>query len=164
MAAWYLVAGSTGAGKSTAAREIAERVGGVVFSIDAWMNALYWMDCPEKNDFAWALERVRRCEAQIEGVAKGLAGVGVSAVLDLGFTQRGQRREWLARAKAAGVACVLHVLNVEAEVRWGRVMERNLGESGTFAFVVTREMFDFMEERWEAPSVEELGEFGGGGF
>ena len=62
MARWHLVAGSTGAGKSTAAREIAERVGGVRFSIDAWMNALYWMDCPEKNDFPWALEREGRCE------------------------------------------------------------------------------------------------------
>ena len=164
MATWYLVAGSTGAGKSTAAREIAERVGGVVFSIDAWMNALYWMDCPEKNDFTWALERVGRCEAQIEAVARELAEVGVDAVLDLGFTQRGQRLEWLERARAAGVGCELHVLEVEAELRWKRVVERNLGESGTYAFEVTREMFEFMEERWEAPSVEELGEFGEGGF
>jgi predicted kinase len=164
MATWYLVAGSTGAGKSTAAREIAERVGGVVFSIDAWMNALYWMDCPEKNDFPWAMERVRRCEAQIEAVARELARVGVDAVLDLGFTTRAQRLEWRERARVAGVECALHVLEVDAEVRWGRVRERNLGESGTYAFVVTREMFEFMEERWEAPSVEELGEFGEGGF
>jgi len=164
MATWYLVAGSTGAGKSTAAREIAERVGGVVFSIDAWMNALYWMDCPEKNDFTWALERVGRCEAQIEAVARELARVGVDAVLDLGFTTRAQRWEWRERARVAGVECALHVLEVDAAVRWGRVRERNLGESGTYAFEVTREMFEFMEERWEAPSVEELGEFGEGGF
>jgi len=162
MAEWHLVAGSTGAGKSTAAREIAERVGGVRFSIDEWMSALYWMDCPEKNDFPWALERVGRCEAQIEVVARELAQVGVDAVLDLGFTTRAQRMKWLERAKAAGVECVLHVLDVDAEVRWARVCERNRGESGTYAFVVTREMFCFMEERWEAPSVEELGMFGGG--
>jgi len=162
MAEWHLVAGSTGAGKSTAAREIAERVGGVRFSIDEWMSALYWMDCPEKNDFPWALERVGRCEAQIEVVARKLGQVGVDAVLDLGFTTRAQRMKWLERAKAAGVECVLHVLDVDAEVRWARVCERNRGESGTYAFVVTREMFCFMEERWEAPSVEELGMFGGG--
>ena len=162
MAEWHLVAGSTGAGKSTAAREIAERVGGVRFSIDEWMSALYWMDCPEKNDFPWALERVGRCEAQIEVVARELAQVGVDAVLDLGFTTRAQRMKWLERAKAAGVECVLHVLDVDAEVRWARVCERNRGESVTYAFVVTREMFCIMEERWEAPSVEELGMFGGG--
>jgi predicted kinase len=164
MATWHLVAGSTGAGKSTASREIAERVGGVRFSVDEWMNALYWMDCPEKNDFPWALERVGRCEAQIEAVGRALAGVGVDAVLDLGFTQRAQRREWLEKAKAAGVECVLHVLEVDAEVRWERVLERNRGVSGTYSFEVTREMFEFMEERWEAPSAEERAEFGEGGF
>jgi predicted kinase len=163
-ARWHLVAGATGAGKSTAAREIAGRVAGVRFSIDEWMSALYWMDCPEKNDFAWALERVGRCEAQIETVARGLAAVGVSSVLDLGFTTRAQRMEWLRRARVAGVGCELVVMEVEAEVRWARVCERNLGESGTYAFVVTREMFEFMEGRWEAPGVEERGEFGEAAF
>ena len=161
-ARWYLVAGATGAGKSTAAREIAERVGGVRFSIDEWMTALYWMDCPEKNDLAWALERVGRCEAQIAAVAGELAGVGISSVLDLGFTQRSQRLEWLDRARGVGVECVLEVLDVEAEVRWGRVCERNRGASGTFSFEVTREMFELMEARWEAPSEDEVGLFGRG--
>jgi len=142
LARWYLVAGSTGAGKTTAAQEIAERVGGVRFSIDEWMKALYWMDCPEKNDAAWALERVARCEAQIAAVAEGLARVGISSVLDLGFTTRAQRMEWLGRARGVGVECLLEVLEVDAEVRWARVCERNLGESGTFSFVVTREMFE----------------------
>jgi predicted kinase len=160
MARWHLVAGSTGAGKSTAAREIAERVGGVRFSMDEWMSALYWMDCPEKNDLPWALERVGRCEAQIAAVAGELAGVGVSSVLDLGFTQRSQRMEWLKRAQAVGVECVLHVLDVDAEVRWGRVCERNRGEGKTFTFEVTREMFEFMEARWELPGVEEREMFG----
>jgi predicted kinase len=138
-------------------------VGGVRFSIDEWMNALYWMDCPEKNDFAWALERVARCEAQMEAVARQLAEVGVDAVLDLGFTQRSQRMGWLKRARAAGVECVLHVLDVDAEVRWARVCERNRGESATFTFAVTREMFEAMETRWELPSDEEREMFGRGG-
>jgi hypothetical protein len=68
---------------------------------------------------------------------------------------------WLERGRGVGVECELVVLEVEAAVRWGRVCERNLGESGTFSFVVTREMFDWMEARWEVPSVEELGMFGG---
>lgn len=155
MARWYLVAGGTGAGKTTAAREIAARVGGVVFSIDEWMTGLYWMDCPEKNDLPWALERVRRCEERMAAVAGELARVGVPAVVDCGFTTRAQRMEWLERARAAGVECELAVLEVDAEVRWERVQERNRGESGTFSFVVTREMFEAMEERWEEPGVEE---------
>ena len=157
---WHLIAGSTGAGKTTFARQLAEQTGGVRFSIDEWMNALYWMDCPAKNDLPWALERVARCEAQIEAVARQLASAGTAAVLDLGFTTREQRSLWLSRACAAGIACVLHVLDVRTETRWERVQQRNLNEAGvTYAFAVPREMFDAMELRWEAPTAEERASF-----
>ena len=159
-AQWHLIAGSTGAGKTTFARQLAERAGGVRFSIDDWMNALYWMDCPAKNDLGWALERVARCEAQIEAVARQLASAAMAAVLDLGFTTREQRSLWQHRARAAGVACVLHVLDVPAEVRWERVSERNVNGAGaTFTFDVPRAMFDAMEMRWEPPTAEERAMF-----
>jgi hypothetical protein len=44
------------------------------------------------------------------------------------------------------------------------VCERNRGESATFTFEVTREMFELMEERWEAPDEEERLLFEGGGI
>ena len=160
-AVWHLVTGPTGAGKSTTAREMAERLGGVRFSIDAWMTALFWMDCPEQNDLTWALERVARCEVQIEAVARQLATGGVDAVLDLGYTQREQRKGWLQRARMAGVGCELHVLDVPVEERWARVCERNKALSATFSFVVTREMFELMEAMWELPGELERGEFDG---
>jgi predicted kinase len=128
----------------------------VRFSIDEWMNTLYWMDCPAKNDLPWALDRVGRCEKQIAAVAEQLARVGTDAVLDLGFTQREQRDEWLQRARNAGLDIELHVLDVSKDVRWQRVCERNKGASATYSFDVTREMFDFMEGRWELPDGEEL--------
>jgi predicted kinase len=154
-ARWHLIAGPTGAGKTTFSRELAQRVSGVRFSIDEWMTALYWMDCPEKDDLPWALERIARCETQIEAVARQLASVGLDAVLDLGFTVREQRATWLERARAAGLACELHVLDVPAQGRWERVSDRNQGATATYSFAVTREMFDFMEARWELPGAEE---------
>jgi len=154
-ARWHVVAGSTGAGKSTFARELAARVGGVRFSMDEWMTRLFWMDSPEKKDFAWAMERIARCEEQIAAEALQLAAVGVDAVLDLGFTLREHREAWAMRARAAGVGVELHVLDVPAEVRWERVCERNRGESATYSFAVTREMFEFMEARWEIPDETE---------
>jgi predicted kinase len=159
MACWQLLAGSTGAGKSTLARELVERTGGVRFAIDEWMNALYWMDCPEKNDLPWALERVARCEAQIAVVAQQIAGAGVDAILDLGFTTKAQRLAWLERGRAAGVAVELHMLDVPAEVRWERVCERNRGASATYSFAVSREMFDAMEAMWELPDAAERAAF-----
>jgi len=156
---WHLVAGATGAGKTTFARELAERIGGVRFSIDEWMTNLYWMDSPGKKDFAWAMERIGRCEAQMTAMAEGLARVGVDSVLDLGFTLREHRSKWLMQARAAGIRCELHVLEVAPEVRWERVQERNHGASKTYSFEVTREMFEFMEERWEMPDAAERAEF-----
>ena len=76
-------------------------------------------------------------------------------MLDLGFTLREHREAWAKRARAAGVGLELHVLDVPAEVRWVRVCERNRGESTTYSFAVTREMFDFMEARWEMPDQTE---------
>jgi len=159
---WHLVAGATGAGKTTFARELAERVGGVRFSIDEWMSNLYWMDSPEKKDFAWAMERIGRCEAQMAATAEALARVGVDSVLDLGFTLREHRKKWMELARAAGIECELHVLEIAAATRWERVQERNREASETYSFEVTREMFEFMEQRWEMPDAVERAAFAGG--
>lgn len=158
-ATWHLIAGSTGAGKSTLARDLVQRHNAVRFAIDEWMNTLFWQDCPQKNDYPWAIERVRRCEDQIAAVAMQLANAGVDSVLDLGFTQRDQRLAWLARANAAGIACQLHVLDVPADERWQRVTERNQGASSTYTFAVTREMFDAMEQMWQLPDETERAQF-----
>jgi predicted kinase len=158
-ATWHLLTGSTGAGKSTLALDLAQQTNGIRFSIDDWMNTLFWPDCPAKNDLAFALDRIARCESQIAAVATQLAHSGIDAILDLGFTQREHRLAWLRRAQAAGIPCRLHVLDVPVEIRWQRVCERNLGgergDSATFTFAVTREMFDFMEARWELPDAAE---------
>ncbi len=154
--AWHLVAGSTGAGKTTYARALAQRVGGVVFSIDEWMNTLFWPDCPEKNDFPWALERVARCEAQAAAVAAQLAHAGVPAIVDMGLTTRVQRTKWVQWAVAAEVPVILDLLDLPAELRWTRVERRNASEAGTFAFVVSRAMFNAVESLWELPEQREL--------
>jgi adenylate kinase family enzyme len=43
-----LIVGSTGAGKTTYARKLAEQIQAVVYSIDDWMKGLYWQDMPAK--------------------------------------------------------------------------------------------------------------------
>ena len=59
----HLICGSTGAGKTTYALQLAEKLYAVRFSIDAWMAALFWMDTPQPLDPAWSIERVERCMA-----------------------------------------------------------------------------------------------------
>ena len=151
----HLVAGPTGAGKTTYARALADRTGGICFSIDEWMNRLFWPDLPEKNDFGWAMERVGRCEAQVAALAVQLAQRGCSSVVDFGLTTRAQREGWMRRAKDAGLNVELHALELPPEVRWSRVQGRNEAAQGTFVFPVTRAMFEGMEQLWESPGSEE---------
>lgn len=140
---------------------LAKRLGGVCFSLDEWMNTLFWPDCPLKNDLPWALERVGRCEEQAAVVAGQLAEGGTDAVLDMGCTSAAQRERWLARAVAGGIPPKLHVLDPPSVLRWSRVQERNASAGATFAFPVTRAMFDQVEEFWEPPSVAEQRRYAG---
>lgn len=152
----HLVAGSTGAGKTTYAIALAEKARAMRFSIDEWMGQLFWMDSPQPIRYDWAIERVARCEDAIFANVRRLAALGIPSVLDLGFTKAEQRGKFYRLARAHGIPVVLHFLDIPAEERWRRVIERNRGKGETFAMEVDRGMFEFMEGLWEPPSDEEI--------
>ena len=162
-AAVHLIAGSTGAGKTTYARELAAASGGIRFSIDEWMTALFWPDAPEPIDAAWAMERVERCYARISQVAFAAARRGVPVILDLGLTTRASRARFAAEARAGGLEPRLHVLKVPVAERWRRVEARNLqtGPDAQLGFAVTRAMFDYVEGLWEPPGEAEMADLQG---
>ena len=152
----HLVAGSTGAGKTTYALELAAREGALRLSIDEWMTALFGPDQPTPLQFEWMIERVNRCEAQMWAVAFQAAVLGTSIVVDCGLTRESHRFKWAKLAADAGLPVRLHHLDVDAEERWRRVQGRNVERGPTYRLEVTREMFDFVETLWERPSDDEL--------
>jgi len=154
----HLVCGSTGAGKTTYAIALAERLGGIRFSIDSWMSALFWMDSPQPLEPAWAMERVERCLEQIWAVARDVAARGLPCILDVGLTTLASRQRFAGAASEAGLSVQLHFVDVPVEERWRRVAARNAGRGETrqLAFAVTREKFDFVETMWEPPTPEEM--------
>jgi predicted kinase len=154
----HVICGSTGAGKTTYARRLSDVCGGVRFSIDEWMTALFWMDAPEPLEAVWARERVDRCLHQIWATAQGVAGRGIACVLDLGFSQASDRERFYRLGAEAGLSAQLHWLDVPAVLRWERIETRNRERGATYAlpFDVTREMFDFMESIWEPPTEHEM--------
>lgn len=156
-----LVVGSTGAGKTTYARRLAEELGGVRFSIDEWMTTLFWADSPQPIEFAWTIERVQRCEAQIAAMARQLAARGVPAILDLGFTTKEHRDRFRAFAAQADLGAAVHFIDVPADERWQRVNRRNSERGETYAMQVDRQMFDFMDAMWEPPLEAEWSAGGG---
>ena len=156
MSTVHLVFGPQGAGKTTHARALAARIGGVRFSIDEWMAQLFAQDLPATMDLAWIMARVQRCEQRIWVTAMDIAATGTVVVLDLGLMQAQKRRDFGALANAAGHEVCWHFVDAPQALRRERVLARNLERGDTFAFEVTPAMFDFMETRFEPPTDDEL--------
>jgi predicted kinase len=158
----HLVCGSTGAGKTTYAMALAERLGAVRLSIDEWMTTLFWMDSPQPIQFEWTIARIDRVEAQMWATAVDIATRGVPTVLDLGLSKAEHRRKFFDLSQAAGLAAQLHFVDVPKEERWRRVQKRNTEKGETFRMEVTREMFDFVDEQlWEPPADAEMAAYAG---
>lgn len=156
----HMIVGATGAGKTTYAIALAAREGALRLSIDDWMGQLFWMDAPADLG-TWAFERVKRCTAQMRAVLAETCPLGLPAVLDAGFTTRGDRAYFGDWAEAAGIPCRLHWLDVDATTRRARVTARNAAGGGGTGFAVTEAMFDGMEAMWEAPTAAEMARWQG---
>ncbi|MEM6974177.1 MAG: ATP-binding protein [Pseudomonadota bacterium] len=155
----HLIAGGTGAGKTTYAKALASREHALLLSIDDWMGRLFWPDTkattPEDLG-TWAHERAARCTAQMREALGQTLPLGLSAVADAGFTTRADRAAFSDWAAALGLPVRLHWVDVEAGTRWQRVEARNAAGGGGTGFVVTAEMFAYMEGLWEAPEAAEM--------
>ena len=152
----HVIFGPSGAGKSTYAREFARREPAVHFAIDDWMAKLFAADMPEPLEFAWMMERVERCEAQIWSTAAAVIAAGTAVVLDLGLMRRADRERVAQIAQACELPCQFHFVTAPSAVRRARVLARNEVRGETFAIEVTPDMFDFIEGVYEAPAPEEL--------
>ena len=134
----HLVAGSTGAGKTTYALELANRESALRLSIDEWTTTLFGPDQPTPLQFEWMMERVSRCEAQMWAIALHAIALDTPIVVDCGLTRGAHRSKWTKLAADADVPVRLHHLNVDAEERWRRVQGRNVERGPTYRLEVTR--------------------------
>ena len=157
----HLVCGSTGAGKSTYSAKLAQDISAVRFYIDEWMERLHNPDKPENPGFDWFYPRVQRNYQQMRAVADQLVSIKVPSVFDCGLTNKGERDIFVDWAAAQGYSVQLHFVDVPVETRWERVQQRNAEKAETYQFDVTREMFDFIESIWEAPSDAEMEKLNG---
>ncbi len=126
------------------------------FSIDDWNARLFFIDRRPEADFGWFYERVQRSCAQMRETAGQVLEAGRPVVFDCGFTDAKERGIFLDWAAALGEPACVHFLDVARDTRWQRVERRNAERGETFALAVTREMFEFMETIWQAPTEAEL--------
>ncbi len=153
-----LVTGQTGAGKTSYSLRLASDINAIRFSIDPWMQTLYGPDTDIGNpDYNWMIERVYRCYNQVWETASQVLNSGGNVILDLGFTEQAQRRQFIEQGKTLGIEAEVHYLKVDVAQRRQQVAKRNRDKDPQlFAFEVTRPMFDFMETRFEEPTATEL--------
>ena len=151
----------TGAGKTSYARKLADERGALRFSIDEWMMPLFGPDQPQPIRFDWMMERVNRCEAMIFTMTQQSVARGLPVVLDLGFTKKAHRDKFRSLCADAGLGVAVHFVDALRETRWRRVEQRNRDQGATFAMMVDRQMFDFMETMWEPPAPQEWALNGG---
>jgi predicted kinase len=145
----YLIAGNTGAGKSTYTRNLAQKEDAYIFSGDEWFKTLFLADVPSPSTYKWALERTERIEDQIVKEALKLIIKDMNVILDLGFFKRVQRKRVEQFFNENNVKTSLHFLDIDKKLRWERVNKRNFEKSESFEFEVSREIFEFGETIFE---------------
>ncbi|MEO0335520.1 MAG: ATP-binding protein [Pseudomonadota bacterium] len=141
----YIIGGLPGAGKTTYSKKLAIEKNAVVFSTDAWMTDLFWMDQAPGEDASWAIERVGRCESRMMKTCLQLAEIGASSILDIGFVNLKWRQKTYQILDKANVPFEVHFLKADRDIRWERVKKRNKEKGETYSFEVTEEMLDFMD-------------------
>ena len=151
-----VIFGPCGAGKTTYAHTFARRERAVAFILDDWMARLFGPDMPQPLEYAWMLERVGRCEAQIWSAAAAVIAAGTSAILDIGLMRRADRERVRQIAEGAGLPLVFHFVDAPQDVRRARVADRNVIRGESFAIEVTPDLFDFIEGVYEPPEPGEL--------
>lgn len=154
----HFVVGSTGAGKTTYSLKVAQERNALRYTIDEWMHTLFFPDLRPPITFAWAMERVERCEQQIWALCRQALAQGIDVVLEISMSTVQLRDKQRAIARSMGIPYTLHYLDVDVEERRRRVVQRNREKGAAYSFEVTSDMFDFVESMFEPLTAEELRE------
>jgi aminoglycoside phosphotransferase family enzyme/predicted kinase len=123
-----VMTGLSGAGKSTVAQALAERVGGVRIRSDVERKRLYGLAPESKSDGSiYTTEATARTYARLADAARAVAAARVPAIVDAAFLKREERRQFRALAGALGVRHALVACEAPPDVLRARVAGRPLG-------------------------------------
>jgi len=157
----HMICGATGAGKTTYATALAQKLPALCLTLDEWMGRLYWPDAVPGESEEWEMVRIDRCLSQMRSVMLQVIPLGVSAVVDAQFTTRRERESFGGWAEEQGWQVTLRWIDAEFDTRWARILSRNAQGGGGTGIIVTRPMFERVEEAWQAPEADEMARWWG---
>jgi predicted kinase len=133
MATVHMIHGFLCVGKTTFATELTSRTGGVRFSPDEWLLAIFGPNTPEDG---WSRElfddRYSRVRGVVDNLWPSVIGAGVDVVLDYGFWAREDRDGVRRLAVDSSATTVLYDVRCPDAVARARCAERNEILGGSF--------------------------------
>ncbi len=146
----HLLCGMVGAGKTTLARQIAERHNGVRFTLDEWMRRLHGGLRYDDPAYVAALAA---CQGLIWDTAQQVLASGHDVVLDWNQWSCARRAEWASVARAVGALPIVHFLDVSVDLAVERAVGR--ADSDPFSHELDEAAVRHLGALFEAPTQAE---------
>ncbi len=137
-----IVCGLPGAGKTTHAKRLEEKLGAVRFNPDDWMEALALSLHDE--------DKRARIEALQWAQAQRLLALGQTVIIEWGTWGRSERDTLRLGARALEAETELHYLSTPVEVLWERVQRRGMEDPP-----LTRDDLEQSAAVFQAPTIKE---------
>ncbi len=146
----HVIIGFIGSGKTTFAKKLEKETGGLRFTKDEWVIAIFGHD-PTIDGFDTYDNRISKLAVD---VAIYCLKAGNDIIIDEGFWVRSQRDEIRKKIEKAGGKVQFYYVKNTHETMKQRVAKRNQNPTAD-AFVISQEMYDDYKKYFDEPSLEE---------